>query len=178
MKLPVYTEINIDELTKIDFKDEELIKAELKKIIKKGKIGKIPNYIVTHHLSDENLKSFLKLLQSTMEKLGSSPKFPYPTYIINEKLSDHPYFFTSYSVERLPPHFFKKIKRLKAKEQLLFTKIQVVGDKVSNNPLAEKLQLLKQQANRNRELADLTFELATYEQAIEEIKNLKKEHSV
>ncbi len=166
MKIPIYTEVSFEGLNQLDLGD-------IRKALQKAKVGVLPSYIVTHHFAQAELFSFLTLLAQALDELKMTERFPYPLYIISTQMVSHSRFFIAPNVESLPVHFFKKVKRLKPKEQLLLSKIVVMGEKIVNVNLVSKLASVKKQAKLNRELANVCHELNSYDLMLEQLKDSK-----
>ncbi|MBI2522444.1 MAG: hypothetical protein HYV97_18635 [Bdellovibrio sp.] len=163
MKIPIYAEVSFEGLNQLNLED-------IKKALQKAQVGFTPSYITTHHFNLQELLTFLKLLDQALVELNLSARFPYPLYIISNNITSHPQFYIEQNVESLPSHFFKKVKRLKPKEQLLLSKVVFTGEKISNVDLLSKLDFLHNQAILNRELAIICHELFSYETILEQLR--------
>jgi hypothetical protein len=126
MRIPIYQELIL--------RNECL--TELINIVEVNKVGHVPCYFLTHLISDNKLTQVLVELENALQQIGVSPRFPYPIYIISEHLDDHKFFPTARSVEDLPKHFFKKVKRPGVKESQILSRNTVLLTKATFKKLA------------------------------------------
>jgi hypothetical protein len=153
MRIPIYQELIL--------RNEN--STELLNVLEVNKVGHVPCYFLTHLIAENKLPQLLTELEKAMNQIGISPRFPYPIYIISEHLDHHNFFPTAQSVEDLPKHFFKKVKRPGVKESQILSRNTVLLSKVNNQPCEDKMQLLKAWQEGQKKLSDLSKELFFYQ---------------
>ena len=121
MKIPIFEEIIFS-----NFETESILDK-----LNDTKIGRVPTYINIFSLKKEEKSNLIVELKNAFLSLNINPRFPYPCYLITEKLSDN-YFPQALSVKELPDHFFKKVKRPNNKEMQLLNKLALKVEKINN----------------------------------------------
>lgn len=152
MKIPVFEEI-IFESDNVDHLREKILNS---------KIGKVPTYINIGEKKKDERISFLIDLKNIFLSENLNPRFPYPCYVITEKLSED-YFPQALSVKELPDHFFKKVKRPNNKEVQLLNKLGLKVEKIKNLDMNKIMEGIKDTAYSQRKLYQNTKELYFYE---------------
>jgi len=165
MKIPVFNEI-ILEGTSFD---------EIKKSLRKMHVGQGPTYLVMDEWQDEEFYDILSKLAQITNEMGYNVKLPFPFYIITSSIDYHPIFPVAKSVNDLPSHFRKKVKRLKSKEHSLLAKVEVLSEKLINMELAEKIKKHRDRSSLNKELYKLSSELNFYQFLEDEITKRNKD---
>jgi len=153
MRIPIYQELIL--------RNEN--QAELVNILEVNKVGHVPCYFLTHLIADSKLPHLLSELEKAMNQIAISPRFPYPIYIISEHLDHHSFFPTAKSVEDLPKHFFKKVKRPGVKESQILMRNTVLLNKLINQPCEEKMTQITMWREGQKKLATITKELFFYQ---------------
>lgn len=171
MKIPIFEEILFE-----NFLDETISEN-----LKASKIGKVPTFINLTELKKSEKDEIILKLKAQFLYLNLNPRFPYPCYLITEKVSDS-YFPTCLTVKELPDHFFKKVKRPNNKEVQLLNKLGLKVEKIKNLDLNRINDELQDTAYSQRKLYQYTKELyflellnyKLFERNKEKTKNGKK----
>lgn len=177
MKIPIFEEIKIDDFMSETYFDD----------IEEDKIGRVPTYFNLIGLKRSLALEVINKLQGHLKTKNKNPYFPYPTYLVSN-LSFKEYEL-SYnlpllrlkvvkSVNDLPDHFFKKVKRPNAKELGLLSKLYMKVDKLEFLNLNELQQSFIKSSLSDKELFERAKELSFLEKifyAIQE-KHKKKSH--
>lgn len=158
IKIPIYEEIPIGE-----FHYTSLIK-----ILKEKRVNQVPCYILLPQLPTKEIYQILDELHLALKELSLNPYFPYPLYIVTQEIKSHPIFRISPSVEELPVHFFKQVRRPKSKESQLLSKNSLLAEKIQNDEIERKLKMLKSQKKQQKRLFQKTILLSFI------LKQLKK----
>jgi len=107
--------------------------------------------------------AFIGQVAQVLEQMKIHPLFPYPIYIICDKVQSDTRVPVAPSLKELPRHFVRKINKLKSKEASLLNKDGVLAQKVSNLDIDEKMQILKRNAELSKQLYLICRELKFYE---------------
>ncbi len=148
MKIPVFEEIA--------FNDYE--PSTIQEKLDEGKIGRVPCFINLTQVSKDERPSVLIEIKNAFIKLNLNPRFPFPCYVVGEKIIDD-YFPSAESVKELPDHFFKKVKRPNNKEIQLLNKLALKVEKIRNLEMNGIFNNLKDAALTQKKLYDITKEL-------------------
>ncbi len=161
MKIPVFEVIELEEVTQ----------ESVKKLIASGRIGKAPLNIVLNTLDLEMARKAVEQLLDYLISEKISAKFPYPIYIISEVLEEHPEIEIMKTIEDVPSHFKRRVKRLTNKEQLFLNKSNSISEKLIKSQIGDINSELFKYFSKQRELFDLTKELHFYNQIFDELTN-------
>ena len=145
-RIPHYAEIKVDNYSIF----------ELTEKFKEEGIGEIPLYIDLSILSDEQTLEAIQNISQSLILLNLHPYFPYPLYVITDKVNDHEIIPIIASPAELPSHFDNKIKRLKQKEQLLLNKVKLKSNRLANIALYDKVAEIK----NNLKIKEIFLQLA------------------
>lgn len=132
MKIPIFEEILIED------KDPQVLYEK----IKESKVGKVPIFINLNDLKKDEKLDLIANLKNIFLELNLNPRFPYPFYLLTDKVSDD-YFPQAQTIKELPDHFFKKVKRPNNKELQLLNKLGLKVEKIRNldsNKIMEGIQ--------------------------------------
>ncbi|MGB0453378.1 MAG: hypothetical protein ACPGJV_06655 [Bacteriovoracaceae bacterium] len=161
MRIPIYQEISFE-----NYEASELIKA-----LGELELGKLPYYSILHHLDYEKTKEAIDNFNQAFITLGIHPLFPYPFYLITEKVKSHDQISIFESIDALPQHFFRKVKRLKTKEQAVLQRVNLKAAKIKNIEIYAKSEELKDRLHPQRELYNVCEELQFYDYLLKTIKD-------
>ncbi len=128
-----------------------------------SKIGRVPTYINTLKLKKNELVKFLDELELTLLKNNLSPIYPYPLYVLAEEMTYYNSIPIVRSVNDLPEHFFKKVKRPNNKEMQLLNKLYLRVEKVNNLEMDELFANLIEQSVTQKDLYNETKNLYFFE---------------
>lgn len=152
-RIPTYSEL----------KFESLQVFELTEKLKEEGVGEVPLYIDLSALGPEQTQEALKNLAQSLILLNLHPYFPYPLYVITNKVGHHDVLPIIPSVSDLPEHFNNKIKRLKQKEQLLLNKVKLKSNRLANVALYDKIAEIKKQFKSQKRILRACQENEFYE---------------
>lgn len=161
MKLPL--------LQKIDIQTTD--KEEILDIVKKNSLGKIPTIFIMSELTIENAKVAIKACEEAFRGQKIDPKFPYPTYFLNDYAIDQGFFPNLRGIQEAPKHFIKKIKRVKKREQGLLDKVTTLSDRINNHSISEDMDYITLKARETKELKELCAEKSFYLELLQHLKN-------
>ncbi|OUR97152.1 hypothetical protein A9Q84_12560 [Halobacteriovorax marinus] len=164
MRIPIYEELTIE-----DFSLENL-----RQTFNDCKVGLIPMYSSFHGLSPKERPIAAMNIEVALKELDIYPFYPYPFYIISETAIRGITISVFSKVEDLPSHYFKKAKRLKNKELLLLNKTTLLAEKVFNNDLYQKEDILKEGYANQKELYRKSKELNFYENILWDLNEQDK----
>ena len=142
---------------------------ELTERLKEVGIGEVPLYVDILEFDQEMTKEFLTNITQAMILLNLHPFFPYPFYVITDKVTSHDLMPICRDVSELPTHFSNRVKRLKQKEQLLLNKVQIKSSKLANISLHDKIGELKNQFKSQRKIMENCQEENFYRHLIERL---------
>ncbi|MGZ3788751.1 MAG: hypothetical protein ACXVLQ_09525 [Bacteriovorax sp.] len=148
MKIPIFEEIRIEEMTV----------EKLRIIVSDSRIGKVPCYLNLTSLRKEEMENLILNLEQIALEHNLHPLFPYPLYIVYP----HPIksiFSSVRTVKELPEHYFKKVKRPNNKELQLLNKLSLKVDKIKNLELYKIMGEFKDSTKAQRTLYQETKEL-------------------
>ncbi len=165
MRIPIYEEITADDFD-LSF---------LCDLFATKKIGKIPMYIVLHHLHGEELETAMSNITEALIMLNIHPKIPYPLYIVTREVSHHKDLSVVRSVEELPRHFHNKARRLRSKELALLSKCSILSKKLVNQNIHQRFRQIRKTASPQRQLFDQCKQTHFFQQIIDGINNRKPE---
>ena len=158
-RIPNYAEITV----------ESYEVFELTEKLKEQGIGEVPLYINVSALNEELTKKALQNIAQSLILLNLHPFFPYPLYVITDKIGQHDVLPIIPSIDELPAHFNNKIKRLKQKEQLLLNKVRLKSNRLSNVALYDKIAEIKNQFKNQRKILRACQENEFYEHLIDKL---------
>jgi hypothetical protein len=148
LKIPIFEEL-IFENYEIEY---------LKKRLNVSRVSQVPIYInLTHLKKDQRLQAILNLKSAFLGE-NLNPRFPYPCYVITEKVPND-YFPQVLSIKELPDHFFKKVKRPNNKELQLLNKLGLKVEKIKNLDMNNLTEQLKETSLSQKKLYQSTKEL-------------------
>jgi hypothetical protein len=156
-------------LQKIDIKVYD--EAEVKNILTKNALGKIPTILIMSDLTIEQAKVAIKAFEKCFRELKMDPHFPYPTYFLNEWSFEQDYFPNLKSMVEAPKHFLKKIKRVKKREQVLLDKVTTLSERINNHSISDDLDYITLKAKDNKVLKELCAEKSFYLELLQNLKN-------
>jgi hypothetical protein len=167
MRIPIFEQITLQlpELENLETLQDALAQAHP---------GQVPCYIGLWQTPPSRHEELARNIVEAMKRLGVGPLFPYPLYLVSEHLKDFDALPVVRTVETLPQHFFKKVKRLKNKELALLHKAVPQAQKLLNLDCNTKLARLQGLLRSNRALYDLSRELHFYEKLLERIEAQEK----
>ena len=164
MKVPVFEEIEIKS------RDEKSLKLKMKKV----KAGTVPLYIDCMEMAEFELEEFAEKLNNVLSEMNIHPLFPYPIYLINDKVLNNSHFLILPTEEELPLFYRKKTARLKNKEQSLLNKVDLNSERIRNKNIEADLKFIKDRSHLQKELFNLnkkeTFLLKVQEQLAKSIR--------
>ena len=160
MKLPIFQEIKLN-----NYSVNELVES-----FKLQEVGLFPTYLILNTTSLEETREALDNLAGAFAQLNINPKFPYPFYAVTDIVHFHKSVPICSSVDELPAHFDRTVKRLKGRELALLNKANLLKDKVVNLPYYERLQKLKKSMKGQRELYNTTKKLNFYEDLLNNLR--------
>lgn len=158
-RIPHYAEINV----------ESYDVFELTEKFKEEGIGEVPLYINLSMLNPDLTLKAIKNIAQSLILLNLHPYFPYPLYVVTDKISEHEVMPIIPSVEDLPAHFDNKIKRLKQKEQLLLNKVKLKSNRLANVALYDKVAEIKNQFKNQRKILRACQENEFYQHLIDKL---------
>ena len=162
IKLPFYDEIRIDK------QDIE----SWKKIIENIKFGTIPIYFYLSDLEEDIQNNFIHLFFDIINEKKFNIFFPYPVYIVSSTSKDFETKKIIFKSKKDLPVFFKKdLQKLKARELDSLKKILFNAERISNIDEFKKLKFIKENANKQKKLFDLTKEFNFFQNILDEMTN-------
>ncbi len=167
MRIPIFEQITLQlsELENLEILQDTLAQS---------RPGQVPCYIGLWQTPSNRHEELARNVLLALKRLGVGPLFPYPLYIISDQLKDFDELPVVPTVEALPQHFFKKVKRLKNKELALLHKAHPQAQKLVNLDCNNKLAQLQSILKQNRPLYDLSRQLHFYETLLEKIEAKEK----
>lgn len=165
MRIPIYEEVTADNFD-LSF---------LCDLFSKKKMGKVPMYIVLHHLHGEELDQALTNITEALIMLNTHPKVPYPFYVVTKEISHHKDLSVVPSVDDLPRHFHNKARRLRSKELSLLSKCSMLSKKVNNLNIHQRFRQIKKTATPQKQLFESCKQAHFYDLIINGINNRKQE---
>jgi hypothetical protein len=159
MRIPIFEEI---EVKKFDLNS-------LNKFFVNKKLRRGPHYIDLTKLSSAFVVEAMDNIAIALEKLNIHPEFPFPFYIITEACSSHKVLQVSKSVDDLPAHFVRRVKRLKNKELAVLNKTLLLAEKLSNQEVKEIINDLKSCYGPQKELYQNCREINFYQHILDQI---------
>ena len=154
MKVPGLLQLELDRHDPVDM--EEKIQA--------ADVGMRPVYIQAEELSESELERFLTVLLKILQTCNIDPHFPYPCYIVSDKIHRHTHFPILKSTPLLPGHFKVRAKKVNHQEQVLQHKAKILAEKIHHRPLLEHRQDVKKEFASRRELYQLCRETQFYQE--------------
>jgi len=142
MELPTYYKIIVDESSFDEF-DQFLFHSP---------IGKRPCYVDLLGRNSEEVIPILNQMNERLVFLEISYQFPYPVYILNENVRNHPNFRMVKDVSELPKFFNLKSKRPRNNDMELLRKINIQRERINNLNLDAKLGFIRGNAHLNKKL--------------------------
>ena len=159
IKLPFYEEIRIDNRDNLSWRET----------IENLKFGTIPIYFFLNDLDEHLQEEFISLFLDIIHERKFNLFFPYPIYIVsstNKSFGTKKIIFKS---KRELPVFFKKdLQKLKARELDSLKKILLNAERISNIDEFKKLNFIKVNAKKQRELFNLTSEFNFFQNILDE----------
>ncbi len=159
MKIPIFEEISVNP-TELDSLPEK---------IRTRKSADCPAYFLLKGVKLNVQLAFLNELKKVLQREGLHPFFPFPLYIVSDKLLTDDLIPIVPTVDELPRHFYSKVKRPKKEEIDILAKNAILVERLRNLDLFAKQALLNRRTS-DRELYELTRESYFYEKILEEIR--------
>jgi len=153
MRIPIFEEIVIKKFDLIS----------LTKYLSQKKISNGPQYINLSHISTALVTEAIDNIATALEKLSINPEFPYPIYVVTDAINSHPKLQVAHSVEELPAHFIRKVKRLKNKELAILNKAMLLSEKLSNQDISLRRKELADSYGPQKELYNNCREINFYQ---------------
>jgi len=165
MRIPIYEEVTADNFDL----------TNLCELFATKKLGKVPMYIVLHHLSGEELDNALTNITEALIMLNIHPKVPYPFYVVTKSIPHLKDLSVVPSVEDLPRHFHNKARRLRSKELALLSKCSILSKKVNNLNVHQRFRQIKKTAAPQKQLFEYCKQVHFFQQIIDGVNNRKVE---
>lgn len=144
--------------------------AGLPKLLNEANAGSSPIVLNVLSLESEYLLEFLDSLYPLLKKINLHPQFPYPLFILTDKIAVHPYFIIINSLKEIPAHFqFKYEKKLTPKESSLMRTTFLHTTKIKNLGPFEKEEDLQNCFKPCKTLHDKIKELDYFETLLKKI---------
>jgi hypothetical protein len=160
LKLPVLHKVEIEK-----FELGAVLTA-----LKKEYAGEVP-CVITLELEDiGEIKDALEIIVIALSTLNIHPRFPYPLYIITDKIQHHPDLCLIKKAEDIPEHFVKRLKKIKGREQALLNKTQTILERIQNHPVSEEHEYIKHYFHGRRELKDLSHQVYFFERILKKLQ--------
>ena len=158
MKLPIIKELKISNNT-VDF---------LTFMLKKNRIGRTPLYIDLLTYDYNKTVKILKHLRIAISKIGVNPRFPYPLYIITDKLCHYYNLPLVTNKKNLFSYYIKQGRNLNRREILILSKLYILLEKINNNNVTKEHSFIKTQSKKRRFLKDISYESSLYYKIIKD----------
>ncbi|OFZ26692.1 MAG: hypothetical protein A2381_17015 [Bdellovibrionales bacterium RIFOXYB1_FULL_37_110] len=142
----------------------------LPRLLNEANAGSSPIILNVESLSHENILKFLDLLYPLLKEINLHPQFPYPIFIMTDKISHHPYFIIIHALKDIPTHYqFKHEKKLTPREISLMRTTYLHNKKIKNLGPFEKEQDLQTFFKPCKILHDKIKELDYFETLLKKI---------
>lgn len=165
MRVPVYEELKISQFDVMAVLDQ----------MKKSRLGHVPCYIDLVGHPENETDQALQALEDALIMLKVSPLFPYPFFIISDKIKRQTtHIPIVQNKSELPAHFKKPVKRLTSKELSLLNKAVTLTERISNTPLQQRQKELDEGTRFHKMLFQLSKELDFYQEILEDLQMEKK----
>ena len=120
----------------------------------------------------------LQMIEDYLQQQKISPQFPYPVYVVSEQDISSERVRVIRDESEIPKYFQVLKENLKPSESLDFHKINMLTTKISNAPIAERLQLIVETRAETKKLFMISREAQYYEDLLMLIKQSHGEHQL
>ena len=158
MKVPFLKELNIK-----NFKVSSLIL-----ILKKNRIGRTPLSLDLLTYNENETLEILKNLKSAIIRLGVNPRFPYPIYIITDKVNHYEDLPIMKRKKDISSFYIGRRTNINRREALILSKLYILLEKINNHNVTKECAFIKSQSNQRSYLKDLSYESSIYRTILKE----------
>jgi len=149
---------------------------DLPRLLNEANAGSSPIVLNVESLSVENISKFLNLLYPLLKEINLHPQFPYPLFILTDKIPVHPHFIIINSLKDIPAHYqFKHEKKLTPREISLMRTTYLHNKKIKNLGPFEKEADLQTYFKPCKTLHNKIKELDYYETLLKKINRDEQE---
>lgn len=149
----------------------------LKQLFIKTNVGTVPTYFHLELDKEELIDRALESIDKVLKDQHINSRFPFPLYIICPFRSHFRELNIVHNENELPGHFKKKPQKLKNKEMGLLSKTEISSERIKNQNINEKMNLIKDIAEGHRLLSELTRESHFYQKALLLLKEKKQKEA-
>jgi hypothetical protein len=157
MDAPIYEEIIIKkfDLTSLEF-------AFLQR-----KLGERPAVLILPEKDKELQKKIITNILIVLKKHQINPRFPYPIYVVADVDIEAKNIPIIQRDHFAPRFFYCRNPKVTSRESNLLNKVKIIRDKLFKGDLEEKVEYIKSQAPKKREIYLLSEEEAFYQQILD-----------
>ncbi|MBL6991049.1 MAG: hypothetical protein ISR65_14785 [Bacteriovoracaceae bacterium] len=159
MKVPIFEEVLLE---KNDF-------ISIMEVLMETDIGHAPVYIDLDNYDESEYDELLTNLLLALRSMQINPFFPYPVYIVTNKLPQHNSLPIIDSYDNFPLHFITKRKRLNNREVALLKKISILVEKTKNLAIKEKMASIQRPLSLQRNFLQTCKEVSFYTKVLNKV---------